>query len=78
MSARSGDQLVVAAQGQMERLDGGPRNGTSFGREFVGRVVLPLLALASVICIWWVLYLIYPRLLPSPLGSHFRNAVRHQ
>jgi NitT/TauT family transport system permease protein len=31
--------------------------------------------LASVICIWWILYLIYPRLLPSPLST-FGEAVR--
>jgi len=41
----------------------------------MGRVLLPLLALASVICIWWVLYMIYPRLLPSPLST-FHEALR--
>jgi len=75
MSLRSDTQLTVAAQEQMERLHAGPRTGSSFGREFIGRVVLPFLALASVICIWWILYLIYPRLLPSPLST-FGEAVR--
>jgi NitT/TauT family transport system permease protein len=75
MSLRSNTQLTVAAQEQMERLHAGPRTGSSFGREFIGRVVLPFLALASVICIWWILYLIYPRLLPSPLST-FGEAVR--
>ena len=75
MSLRSDTQLTVAAQEQMERLHAGPRTGSSFGREFISRVVLPFLALASVICIWWILYLIYPRLLPSPLST-FGEAVR--
>jgi len=75
MSLRSGNQLAVAAQGQMEALGEGPRTGSSWGCEFIGRVVLPLVALASVIGIWWVLYLIYPRLLPSPLST-FREALR--
>jgi NitT/TauT family transport system permease protein len=76
MSSPSGTELgVVAHQEQLEHLRGAPRTGASLGREFMGRVLLPLLALASVICLWWVLYLIYPRLLPSPLST-FREAMR--
>ncbi len=75
MNLRSDTQLAVAAQEQIEHLEGGPRAGASLGREFIGRILLPLLALASVICIWWILYLIYPRLLPSPLST-FREALR--
>lgn len=46
-----------------------PAFGNSAGRDLIGRVVPPFLALASVLGIWWVLYLIYPRLLPSPMST---------
>ena len=72
MSSRSGAEIVALNQ---EQVDGGPHAGKSSGREFTSRVFLPVLALASVICIWWILYLIYPRLLPSPLNT-FREALR--
>jgi NitT/TauT family transport system permease protein len=75
MSLPSDTQLVVTAQEQIERLDSAPRARVSLGREFISRVFLPLLALASVICIWWLLYLVYPRLLPNPLST-FREALR--
>jgi NitT/TauT family transport system permease protein len=39
------------------------------------RILPPLLALTSVGVIWWLLYLIYPRLLPSPLST-VKEAVR--
>lgn len=41
----------------------------SYGRNLMARFVPPLLAVASVIAIWWLLYLVYPRLLPSPLST---------
>lgn len=46
-----------------------PNAGASAGRDLLGRVLPPLLAVGSVIAIWWLLYLIYPRLLPSPLST---------
>jgi NitT/TauT family transport system permease protein len=52
-----------------------PPFGDSFGRELIGRIVPPLLAVLSVIAVWWVLYLIYPRLLPGPVST-MREAVR--
>jgi len=46
-----------------------PSFGYSFGRDLVGRILPPLCAMTSVIAIWWSLYLIYPRLLPSPMNT---------
>ena len=46
-----------------------PSFGNSLGRVLIGRVLPPLLAVSSVIAIWWSLYLIYPRLLPSPMNT---------
>jgi len=46
-----------------------PTFGNSMGRELLGRLLPPVLAVASVIAIWWTLYLIYPRLLPSPQNT---------
>jgi NitT/TauT family transport system permease protein len=33
------------------------------------KMLPPLLAIAGVFAVWWVLYLIYPRLLPGPLST---------
>jgi len=52
-----------------------PAFGASKGRNFMGRIAPPLLAVASVIAVWWVLYWIYPRLLPSPTNT-VNEAVR--
>jgi len=46
-----------------------PSFGNSLGRDLMGRALPPLLAVASVIAIWWILFLIYPRLLPSPQNT---------
>jgi NitT/TauT family transport system permease protein len=46
-----------------------PAFGDSAGRNLIGRILPPFLALASVIGIWWLLYFIYPRLLPSPMST---------
>ena len=52
-----------------------PPFAVSSARDLTGRLLPPLLAVASVILIWWTLYLIYPRLLPSPLST-VREAIR--
>jgi len=52
-----------------------PPFGDSLGRELTGRLVPPLLAVLSVVAVWWLLYLIYPRLLPSPVST-VREAMR--
>jgi len=46
-----------------------PPAAGSYGRNLMARFLPPLLAVASVITIWWLLYLVYPRLLPSPLST---------
>jgi NitT/TauT family transport system permease protein len=46
-----------------------PAFGQSMSRDLLGRIVPPVLAVTSVIAIWWTLFLIYPRLLPSPLST---------
>ena len=46
-----------------------PAFGASGGRELAGRLLPPLLAMTSVIAIWWGIYLLYPRLLPSPWST---------
>jgi NitT/TauT family transport system permease protein len=46
-----------------------PAFGDSLGRDLRGRILPPLLAVASVVGVWWLLYLIYPRLLPSPMNT---------
>jgi len=52
-----------------------PPFGASAGRDLIGRIGPPLLAVLSVIAIWWALYLFYPRLLPSPVST-FNEALR--
>ncbi|HEV8725853.1 MAG TPA: ABC transporter permease [Candidatus Binatia bacterium] len=52
-----------------------PPFGKSFGRELTGRFLPPLLAVTSVIAIWWLLFLLYPRLLPSPMST-VQEAIR--
>ena len=62
----------AALSGQAAAVAGAetiPAFGDSAGRNLIGRILPPFLALASVIGIWWLLYLIYPRLLPSPLST---------
>ncbi len=68
----------AAITGQTTRVPGAetlPPFSDSLGRELTGRLVPPLLAVLSVIAVWWLLYLIYPRLLPSPIST-VREAAR--
>lgn len=68
----------AAITGQTTRVLGAdalPPFGHSLAREWMGRMVPPLLAVLSVIAVWWLLYLIYPRLLPSPVST-VREAAR--
>jgi NitT/TauT family transport system permease protein len=68
----------AAIPGQSTRVAGAetlPPFGDSFGRELTGRLVPPLLAVLSVVALWWLLYMIYPRLLPSPVST-VREALR--
>jgi NitT/TauT family transport system permease protein len=52
-----------------------PPLAASDRRDIAGRVLPPLLALASVLAVWSALYFLYPRLLPSP-WSTVQEAVR--
>ncbi len=38
-------------------------------REIAGRILPPSLAVATVVILWWMLYLVFPRLLPGPLST---------
>ena len=62
-AALSGQRTAVAGAETI------PAAGNSAGRDLMGRIVPPFVALASVVGIWWLLYLIYPRLLPSPMST---------
>jgi NitT/TauT family transport system permease protein len=46
-----------------------PAFGEPLGRDLLFRAMPPLLAVISVVGVWWTLYLIYPRLLPSPVNT---------
>ena len=64
----------------MQQLDvvhpqGAPSSRLPLTREIIGHILPPVLALATVVLLWWMLYLVFPRLLPGPLST-FREAVR--
>jgi len=68
----------IAITGQPANVAGAekvPALGNSLGREIRARALPPLLALGSVITLWSLLYLLYPRLLPSPMST-FNEALR--
>jgi NitT/TauT family transport system permease protein len=76
MDLGSNDQVAVRRQpAGVAGANTLPPFGDSLGKELIGRIVPPLLAMLSVIAVWWLLYLIYPRLLPSPVST-MREAVR--
>ncbi len=61
--------------GDVVHPQGFPSSRLPLAHEIIGRILPPVLALLSVVLLWWVLYLIFPRLLPGPLST-FREAVR--
>ena len=64
------DQAIMARQSAgVAGAETLPPFAASSARDLTARLLPPLLAVASVILIWWTLYLIYPRLLPSPLNT---------
>ena len=76
MDLGSNDQVAVRRQpAGVAGANTLPPFGDSLGKELIGHIVPPLLAMLSVIAVWWLLYLIYPRLLPSPVST-MREAVR--
>lgn len=52
-----------------------PLRRPAVGREIIGRILPPLMALVTVVALWWMVHLVFPRLLPSPLST-FQGAVR--
>ena len=76
MDLGSNDQVAVRRQpAGVAGANTLPPFGDSLGKELIGRIVPPLFAMLSVIAVWWLLYLIYPRLLPGPVST-MREAVR--
>ena len=67
--------LITASRAGVAGAETLPPVTRSGGRELISRLLPPLLAVSSVIAIWWALYMIYPRLLPSPLNT-FQEAIR--
>lgn len=39
------------------------------GDSLRSRIIPPVLAVLSIVVVWWALHLVYPRLLPSPLAT---------
>ena len=72
---RNNPALVTAQRAGVAGAETVPPLGRSGGREMIGRLLPPLLAVATVVAIWWALYMIYPRLLPSPLST-VQEAIR--
>ena len=70
MAFDSNDQAAITGQSAgVAGAETVPAFGNSLGRDFMGHTLPPLLAITSVIAIWSLLYLIYPRLLPSPINT---------
>ena len=70
MAFESNNQAALSSQtAAVAGAETIPAFGDSAGRNLIGRILPPFLALASVIGVWWILYLIYPRLLPSPMST---------
>jgi NitT/TauT family transport system permease protein len=67
--------ILTAQRPGVAGTEAAPPFGKSGGKEFAGRIVPPLLAVASVVGLWWALYAIYPRLLPSPVST-VQEAIR--
>jgi NitT/TauT family transport system permease protein len=75
MAFEQNQQIVMGQSSGVAGAQTVPPFGASFGRDLLNRIIPPLLAVSSVIAIWWTLYLIYPRLLPSPTNT-VREAIR--
>jgi len=69
MRLDSGTETALGSRRGVAGAETVPSFGASPARDFVGRVLPPLCAVLSVIGIWWLLYGIYPRLLPSPQST---------
>lgn len=71
MSVTTDSQAAVAVpRSGVAPPPGAPLARPSVPREITSRLVPPILAVLSVIGVWWALYLVYPRLLPSPWDTY--------
>ena len=76
METRSETSSALSTpQRNQPQSQGIPMAGQSYGRELAGRMLPPILAIASVLAVWWGLYLVFPRLLPGPVST-FNEAIR--
>jgi NitT/TauT family transport system permease protein len=69
MSIDSKNPTIAARSSAVAGAETLPPFGASPGRDLAGRMAPPLLAVLSVLAIWWALYWIYPRLLPGPMST---------
>ena len=70
MSPQSNSRAVVAMQpGDVAHPQGFPSSRLPLAHEIIGRILPPVLAMLSVVLLWWVLYLIFPRLVTRLLVS---------
>lgn len=69
------DTPTVLTTAHAAGAENSPPAGAHAGRDLAARFLPPFLAVTSVVVIWWLLYLLYPRLLPSP-WSTIEEAVR--
>ena len=60
---------ISSKQQPAARVQESPFAARRFSREIGARIVPPLLAFGSVFIIWFLLYLIFPRLLPGPVST---------
>src|SRR3990170_258033 len=80
MRARMASSSHTRATVEMQQRDAvypreSPLRRPAVGREIIGQILPPLMALVTVVALWWMVHLVFPRLLPSPLST-FRGAVR--
>jgi NitT/TauT family transport system permease protein len=60
---------ISANRETAEHLQESPFAARHFSREISARIGPPLLAVVSVLTIWLLLYMIFPRLLPGPVST---------
>ena len=76
MAFDSNDQAALSGHGTgVAGAETVPACGEPFGRGLLFRALPPLLAVTSVFGLWWALFLLYPRLLPSPMNT-LNEAIR--
>ena len=69
------DNPAVLTAAHTSGADTLPPAGPHGVRNLAARFLPPFLALCSVFAIWWLAYLLYPRLLPSP-SSTIEESIR--